>query len=64
MSQSGNTAARADQQAMLLYWQNDPDLAGIRDREALAQLPADERQACEKFWSGVAELLNKVKGAK
>jgi hypothetical protein len=28
----------------------------VRDKEALAKLPAEERTACEKFWVDVALL--------
>ena len=31
-------------QQVMRHWQHDSDLAGIRDRDALAQLPADERE--------------------
>ena len=35
----------------------DTDLAGIRDGDALATLPADERRAWEAFWKDVDALL-------
>ena len=38
-------------------WQKDPALAGLRDGEALAKLPAEEREACRKVWAAVAALL-------
>jgi hypothetical protein len=44
----------------LRWWQQDPDLIGIRDKDAVAKLPADEREACEKLWADVAELLKKA----
>jgi serine/threonine-protein kinase len=47
-------------QRILQHWQQDTDLAGLRDQDAEAQLPADERQACVKLWADVAELLKKV----
>ena len=36
------------------------DLAGMRVKDALTKLPADERQACQKLWADVAELLKKA----
>ena len=42
------------------HWQKDPDLAGIRDQEALAKLPPEERAAYERLWADVAALLKKV----
>jgi hypothetical protein len=47
----------------LQRWRGTADLAGLRDPDALARLPADERQACEKLWADVAEALTKVAGA-
>jgi serine/threonine-protein kinase len=47
------TAARA----ALLHWQEDSDLAGIRDQAALEKLPPAEREAFTKLWADVAALL-------
>jgi hypothetical protein len=44
----------------VLRWRKGPDLAGVRDKEALAKLPAEERAACEKFWADVT-LLKRAK---
>jgi tetratricopeptide (TPR) repeat protein len=41
----------------LLRWQQDPDLGGVRDREAVARLPEDERLACRLLWIQVRSLL-------
>jgi tetratricopeptide (TPR) repeat protein len=43
-------------------WQNDPDLAGIRDEAGLAWLPEEERVACRQFWAEVAALLARTRG--
>jgi hypothetical protein len=32
--------------------------------DAVAKLPADEREACKKLWAVVAELLKKVERTK
>ena len=46
----------------LRQWQIDTDLAGIRDQEALAKLlNEEERKACSKLWSTVAEVLKKCR---
>jgi serine/threonine protein kinase/Flp pilus assembly protein TadD len=50
---------RQTAQQSLLHWQRDPDLAGVRDREALAKLPEAERKEWTKFWFEVAALLEK-----
>jgi serine/threonine-protein kinase len=45
-----------DGKRVLAGWQEAPDLAGLRDKKALAKLPAEERAACEKLWADVASL--------
>jgi tetratricopeptide (TPR) repeat protein len=57
---SGAPNARSLMQQRMQHWQKDSDLAGVRDKEALAKLPAVERAACEKLWADVAALLKKV----
>jgi hypothetical protein len=42
------------------HWQHDPDLAGIRDPDALAQLPEGERKECEAFWAEVQALVDRA----
>jgi hypothetical protein len=44
----------------LQHWLDDADLAGIRDKDALDKLPADEREVCQKLWADVAVLLKKA----
>jgi hypothetical protein len=53
----GTEAARGEVREALLRWKADPALAGIRDAEALAKLPAEEQQACRKLWADVDALL-------
>jgi hypothetical protein len=47
-------------QKALQHWQKDTDLAGIRDRAALAKLPADEQKVFTQLWADVAALLKKA----
>jgi serine/threonine-protein kinase len=49
--------ARPQVQKALRHWQTDPDLAGLRDPEALAKLPAAEQAACRELWADVKALL-------
>jgi eukaryotic-like serine/threonine-protein kinase len=42
------------------HWQEDTDLAGVRDKDALAKLPADEQDAWRKLWADVDALLKKT----
>jgi serine/threonine protein kinase/Tfp pilus assembly protein PilF len=44
----------------LWQWKGDGDLAGVREAEWLSQLPADERQSWQGFWSRVDGLLQRV----
>jgi tetratricopeptide (TPR) repeat protein len=46
----------------LAHWQKGPDLAGLRDADALGRLYAEERQACENLWANVAALLRQAQG--
>jgi tetratricopeptide (TPR) repeat protein len=46
--------------ATLKHWQADPDLAGVRGPEALAQLPEAERQAWKKLWDDAADVLSRA----
>jgi eukaryotic-like serine/threonine-protein kinase len=62
-SRQSGQAARA--RAALAHWQNDPDLAGIRDKGALGKLPAQQQKAFAQLWADVAATLRKAdKGTK
>jgi WD40 repeat protein/tetratricopeptide (TPR) repeat protein len=58
--ESGKPHDRAAVQRALKHWQQDTDLAGLRDPAALEKLPAEERAACAKLWADVAALLKKT----
>ena len=60
LSESGHPADRWFVQKQMDHWQQDSDLAGLRDAAALAKLPAEERAACEKLWANVVALLKKA----
>lgn len=50
--------AAAGDAATLQHWQQDADLAAIRDPAALAKLPeAERRKQWESLWAEVAALL-------
>ena len=44
----------------LQHWQKGPDLAGLRDKAALDQLPAAERDAWQRLWANVNALLQRT----
>ena len=58
--ESGKPADRAEVQQTMLHWQQDTDLAGIRDAAALAKLPEAERKQWQALWAEVDALLQKV----
>ncbi len=41
-------------------WKKDPDLAGVRDADALAKLPEPEKQAWRGLWTEVDALARKA----
>src|SRR5262249_32568580 len=47
----------AQARAALASWQQDSDLASIRDKDALDKLPAEDRAAFTTLWADVAALL-------
>jgi hypothetical protein len=53
---SKDAKIRAGVRKTLQHWQNDPDLAGVRESEALIQLPEAERDAWRKLWAEVAAV--------
>jgi hypothetical protein len=44
----------------LRWWQQEPDLAAIRDPAAVAKLPADQQEACQRLWADVEALRKKA----
>jgi hypothetical protein len=48
---------------LMIRWQLDPDLAGVREPDAIRELPADEQSEWLALWSNVADILNRVKPA-
>jgi serine/threonine-protein kinase len=59
---TGTAAERVQAQKTLASWRDDPDLAGLRDRDTLVKLAVEERTACDKLWSDVAAVLKKAEG--
>jgi serine/threonine-protein kinase len=55
---------RAKVQKTLEWWRQDPDLAGLRDPDALAKLPPAERKECRRLWSDLDALLQRVRPSK
>ncbi len=58
---AGSPQARPLIVQILTHWQQDTDLAGIRDAAALAKLSAAEQKAFTQLWADAAALLKKAK---
>jgi eukaryotic-like serine/threonine-protein kinase len=58
--ESGKAADRAEVRRTMLHWQEDSDLAGIRDKAALEKLPPDEQKAFTQLWADVTALRKKA----
>jgi serine/threonine-protein kinase len=56
----GNVQTNAQVRQWLQHWQTDPDLAGVRAKDALARLPEVERKQWESLWSSVDAMLRRV----
>jgi tetratricopeptide (TPR) repeat protein len=52
--------AAAKVQKTLAWWQQDTDLASVRDPNQLGQLPELERKGWQQLWADVDALLKKV----
>jgi serine/threonine-protein kinase len=60
---NSDASARAQVQQAMQHWQTAPELVGVRDKEALAKLPADESAAWQKLWIAVDSLLERTREA-
>jgi serine/threonine-protein kinase len=58
--QAGPSQARPVIAQTLKHWQQDADLAGVRDRAALSALPERERQDWQALWARVEALLQRA----
>jgi tetratricopeptide (TPR) repeat protein len=59
----GTAADRIQAEKALSRWQEDSDLAGLREPDSLDRFSSDERKECNALWSEVAALLNRVRTA-
>jgi serine/threonine-protein kinase len=58
--QSGLTVDRARVHEQLTWWRKDPDLVGLRDPDALGQLPPAERRECQTLWHDLDALRSRA----
>jgi hypothetical protein len=59
-TESNKPDDRALVQQTLKHWQEDTDLAGLRDKDAVAKLSADEQETCKKLWDEVEVVWKKA----
>jgi serine/threonine-protein kinase len=57
---TGKEGDRIQARKTLSPWRAEPDLAGLRDPDALAKLNPAERQDCQALWQEVAALLGRA----
>jgi tetratricopeptide (TPR) repeat protein len=57
-------ASKLHARIWLEIWKSQPDLAGVRDANAIAELPQAERQAWEGLWAEVESLLRQLDDVK
>ena len=56
----GDARTKAEVQLRMRHLRIDGDLAGVRDKDALARLADEERVQWERLWSDVDALLRRV----
>ncbi len=59
---TGPDQSRAVVAQTLQHWQEDADLAGLREPDALEKLPEAERKGWRQLWAEAAELLKRARG--
>ncbi len=59
-AESDKFQERAAAQQQMKHWQADADSTGVRDQDALAKLPAEERGAWQQLWADVAKVLKRA----
>ena len=59
---AGDIQANAMAMKTLQHWKADTDLTGVRDREALDNLPEVERKAWQALWADVDSVLRNATG--
>jgi hypothetical protein len=53
-------ALNQDIQRRLTHWRSDPNLASVREPQALDRLPENERAAWKALWRDVDQLAKRV----
>jgi WD40 repeat protein len=64
MLRAGKQEGRYDVMRDMEHWQQDADLATVRDQKALAILPDAERRIWQQLWANVPALLDRAQKGK
>ncbi len=48
----------------LAHWQQDSDLASLRDEQQVQQLPVEDQELCRRLWADHAELVKRLREKK
>jgi serine/threonine-protein kinase len=62
--ENASSAVRAYAKTVLRRWQNDPDLAGLREPDAFAKLPTAEREQWRALWNEVTAVVRRAQTSK
>jgi len=60
LAEQNNAAVKQTTQQRLAHWWRDPDLASVRDPQALDRLGDNERAAWQALWRDVDELAKRL----
>jgi len=63
-AEGGDPREREQARAALVSWRRDPDLACVRDPDALAKLPEPERAGWRSLWSDWDALMGRIGAAR
>jgi hypothetical protein len=58
--ENGPPGARVQALMNMEHWQEDADIASIREEAAVAKLPQEERAALTQLWADVASVLKRA----
>jgi tetratricopeptide (TPR) repeat protein/tRNA A-37 threonylcarbamoyl transferase component Bud32 len=58
--EGGKAQSRALVRSKMQHWRNDDAFAGVRGKDALARIPAEERKEWERLWAAVDALIRRA----
>ena len=58
--EGGKAQSRALVRSKMHHWRNDDAFAGVRGKDLLARIPAEERREWERLWAEVDALIRRA----